>query len=90
VIAAHRDGWFRRLHELKSGDAVWLETRDNLFKYTVDDKQTVLPNRADLLETGKSPVLTLVTCTGPNYPHSKYRLLVFCRLQGIYPREDVR
>ncbi len=87
VIAAHRDGWFRRLHEVKTGDPVWLETRDNLFKYTVEDKKTVLPHRADLLEQGANPILTLVTCTGPNYPHSKYRLLVFCRLQGIYPRE---
>jgi sortase A len=90
VIAAHRDGWFRRLHEVKTGDPVWLESRDHLFKYTVEDKQIVLPNRADLLDQGTNPILTLVTCTGANYPHSKYRLLVFCRLQGIYPRNEAQ
>lgn len=88
VIAGHRDAWFRRLHEVKKGDPVWLETRDYLFKYTVEEEQVVLPNRVDLLDRGANPILTLVTCTGPDYPHSKYRLLVFCRLRGIYPRGD--
>ena len=52
------------------------------YTYTVWKKRVVDPNRTDLLDQGPSPVLTLITCTGPGYPHSRYRLLVFCRLQG--------
>ncbi|MES2459330.1 MAG: sortase, partial [Armatimonadota bacterium] len=79
---------FQRLHDVHEGDPIWLETRDSLFKYTVSLKKVVTPNRGDLLNQGKRPVLTLITCTGPGYPRSKYRLLVFCRLSGTYPRDS--
>ena len=83
AIAAHRDGWFRRLPELRAGDPVLVERPGALYRYVVQNKRVVTPDRSDLLRRGPKPVLTLITCTGPGYPRSAYRLLVFCRLQGV-------
>lgn len=81
AIAAHRDGWFARLDEVEIGDAVRVRTRERVFEYEVWERRVVTPDRGDLLERGPFPDLTLITCTGPGYPNSKYRLLVFCRLR---------
>ena len=85
AIAAHRDAWFRRLPEVRAGDAVWVETPNSSYQYVVEEKKVVTPDRGDLLNRGANLILTLITCTGPGYPNSKYRLLVFCRLRGEYP-----
>ena len=85
AIAAHRDGWFSRLPELRPGDLVRLETPDCGYEYRVVEKRVVKPNRTDLLEPRRYPALTLITCTGPMRPRSLYRLLVFCRLQAVRP-----
>lgn len=79
AVAAHRDAWFRRLPELRVGDRVRLETRAAVYDYAVESRKVVTPDRADLLDRGSHPDLTLITCTGPGYPQSRYRLLVFCR-----------
>jgi sortase A len=86
AIAAHRDGWFRRLPEVRAGDPIWVETPDSLYKYVVEEKRVVTPDRGDLLKRGEKPHLTLITCTGPGYPRSAYRLLVFCDLRSATPR----
>jgi LPXTG-site transpeptidase (sortase) family protein len=86
AIAAHRDGWFQRLPEVRVGDAIWVETPEAVYKYAVREKRVVTPDRSDLLEQGLNPVLTLITCTGPGYPRSRYRLLVFCDLRAEYPQ----
>ena len=85
AIAAHRDGWFRRLPELEVGDVVDVETPDCAYEYVVDEKRVVEPHRTDLLLTGEYPMLTLITCTGPRHPYSIHRLLVFCHLQAARP-----
>jgi len=85
VIAAHRDGWFRDLQKLQQGDPVDIATEDCAYEYVVEEKRAVEPDRADLLRTGEYPRLTLVTCTGPGYPHSTQRLLVFCHLSQVQP-----
>lgn len=82
AIAAHRDGWFRRLEELHQGDLVEVVTPDCQYAYVVDERRVVEPERGDLLKTGDYPTLTLITCTGPGYPHSTQRLLVFCKLKA--------
>jgi LPXTG-site transpeptidase (sortase) family protein len=86
AFAAHRDGWFLRLPEVKSGDEVSVDTKQGRYLYTVGAKKVVTPNRVDLLDQGPRPALTLITCTGPGYPRSKLRLLVFCSLKATYPR----
>lgn len=85
AIAAHRDAWFRRLTEVKKGDPIVVETPAVRYRYEVEEKRVVTPDRGDLLNRGKKPALTLITCTGPGYPNSKYRLLVFCRLKETLP-----
>lgn len=85
VIAAHRDGWFRDLQGVQPGDPVYLASQDCAYEYVVDEKRVVLPDRADMLRTGDYPRLTLITCTGPGYPHSTERLLVFCHLHAAAP-----
>jgi sortase A len=83
AIAAHRDGWFRRLPDVRAGDPVWVETPGRRYEYVVEEKRVVTPDRGDLLRRGPNPVLTLITCTGPGYPRSTHRLLVFCRLRTV-------
>jgi sortase A len=85
AIAAHRDGWFSRLPELRPGDLVRLNTPDCGYQYRVVEKRVVEPRRTDLLAPRGYPTLTLITCTGPRQPRSLYRLLVFCRLQAVRP-----
>ena len=81
AIAAHRDGWFQRLPEVRVGDAVHVQTMEGAYEYVVGEKKVVTPDRSDLLNRGRKPYLTLITCTGPGYPRSAYRLLVFCKLR---------
>lgn len=85
AFAAHRDGWFLRLPEVRRGDVVSVETQQGRYLYTVGEKKVVTPDRVDLLDQGPRPALTLITCTGPGYPRSKLRLLVFCSLKSVYP-----
>lgn len=65
-LAAHRDTFFRRLKDVRVGDELRLVTPRGQFEYVVRTLHVVDPDRADLLEPGDRPVLTLVTC----YPFS--------------------
>lgn len=87
AIAAHRDAWFERLHEVRPGDTVWVESTASQYEYVVAETRVVTPDRGDLLNRGAVPVLTLITCTGPGYPRSRYRLLVFCNLRTTSSRQ---
>ncbi|GIP40328.1 hypothetical protein J31TS4_36080 [Paenibacillus sp. J31TS4] len=66
VLAGHRDTVFRRLGELKPGDAIELETRDGVYRYIVRGARIVKGTDTLLLERGGEEVLTLITC----YPFS--------------------
>lgn len=85
AIAAHRDAWFCRLPDLRTGDLVRVDTPDCGYEYMVVEKRVVKPSRTDLLAPRRYPALTLITCTGPRTPRSRDRLLVFCRLQKTRP-----
>lgn len=65
-LAAHRDTFFRRLRDVKVGDAFRLVTPRGRFDYVVRSMDIVSPDRADLLDPTGSPRLALVTC----YPFS--------------------
>ena len=61
-IAAHRDGFFRGLKDIKVGDRIELATiRENLV-YTVDNISIVKPSDVSVLRARSHPSLTLVTC----------------------------
>ena len=61
-IAGHRDGYFRGLRHLETGDTVTLTTLDGIARYEVERIAVVSPGRVDVLESTAEPTLTLVTC----------------------------
>jgi sortase A len=61
-IAGHRDGFFRKLKDLSSGDEIELSTIGNTAVYTVDEIKIVTPNDVSVLRPRAAPSLTLVTC----------------------------
>jgi len=61
-IAAHRDGFFRKLKDIQVGDRVELSARTGKFVYTVEDIVIVTPKDVSVLRPRPRPSLTLVTC----------------------------
>lgn len=65
-IAGHRDGFFRRLEGIASGDAIEIETLEGRHLYHVERTWIVDPEDVSVLDPTPSASLTLVTC----YPFS--------------------
>jgi sortase A len=61
-IAGHRDGFFRGLKDLATGDEIELETRKGTDTYTIDGIQIVTPDKVEVLRTRPVSSVTLVTC----------------------------
>ncbi len=61
-IAGHRDGFFRVLKDVTSGDTIRLVTLGEGLEYTVEDVRVVAPEEVEVLNPTSKPVLTLVTC----------------------------
>lgn len=61
-IAGHRDGFFRGLKDLGTGDAVEIVTRDGVDKYVIDEITVVDPTNVSVLAPSAQSSLTLVTC----------------------------
>ena len=61
-IAGHRDGFFRGLKDVSPGDAIELETVDEMRTYVIDSIKVVDPHDVSVLRGGQEPALTLVTC----------------------------
>jgi sortase A len=61
-IAGHRDGFFRELKEVSSGDVIELTTIDGEAVYAVDGTEIVKPDDVSVLQPRAVPSLTLVTC----------------------------
>lgn len=61
-IAGHRDGFFRVLKDIGSGDMIELETPDQLDIYKVDQIVIVDKNDVSVLRPTSTATLTLVTC----------------------------
>jgi sortase A len=61
-IAAHRDGFFRSLKDVRPGDRVELAQLRHKFVYTVDNISVVDPSDVTVLQVRPQPSLTLVTC----------------------------
>lgn len=66
-IAAHRDGLFRNLRNVKQGDVIRMVTPRGTFEYQVDALKIVLPKQVEVLKPTPHPSLTLVTCYPFNY-----------------------
>jgi sortase A len=61
-IAAHRDGFFRGLKDIRPGDRIELAQLHHKFVYTVDNISIVDPGDRMVLQSRPQPSVTLVTC----------------------------
>jgi sortase A len=89
-VAAHRDGFFRGLKDVKMGDLVALETPQGRFLYSIDEIKIVDPDDVSVLQPRAGPTLTLVTC----YPFyfvgdAPQRYIVQAALAKSEPRTSI-
>jgi sortase A len=61
-IAGHRDGFFRGLKDIQTGDTIDLVLPDRTETYVVDKIQIVDPTNVSVLQAEPAFSLTLVTC----------------------------
>ncbi len=61
-IAGHRDGFFRGLKDIHTGDRIELELSDDVETYVVNHIDIVSPQEKGPLTPSNSTSLTLVTC----------------------------
>jgi sortase A len=61
-IAGHRDGFFRRLKDVRTGDAIELATMSRTDIYVVDRIEVISPNDVAVLQPRPKNSVTLVTC----------------------------
>jgi sortase A len=61
-IAGHRDGFFRALKDVKTGDKLDISTLHGLRRYAVDEIEIVTPDNVGVLQRRAAPSVTLVTC----------------------------
>ncbi len=85
-IAGHRDGFFRGLKDIASGDTMELTTIGHVETYVVDEIEIVSPADVRVLQPRKVPSITLVTC----YPFyfigsAPQRYIVHASLQSTRP-----
>jgi sortase A len=62
AIVGHRDGFFRVLKDVTSGDTIRLVTLGETLDYTVEGVRIVEPEEVQVLDPTSTPALTLVTC----------------------------
>jgi len=62
ALAAHRDSFFRPLHEIRRADEIELTTALRTYRYRVSDVAIVRPDDVAVLRDTPRPSLTLVTC----------------------------
>jgi len=85
-IAGHRDGFFRGLKDMQTGDTVDLFLPDRTEIFVVDRIQIVDPDNVSVLQPGPHSAITLVTC----YPFyfvgsAPQRYIVHASLVGSEP-----
>jgi len=84
VISAHRDTFFRHIHELKEGDYIIVERAGRRFRYQVTGKKVVEPNDMAVVQPTPGSQLTLLTCYPTYYiGPAPQRLVVFSRLVDV-------
>lgn len=88
AIAAHRDGFFRVLKDIQSGDLVELHMQDKTMVYRVNSMEIINPDEIRVLMPSGEPILTLVTCYPFYYAGSApQRFIVHAALQETKPAE---
>jgi len=81
AISAHRDTFFRHLHELEKGDEINVQRAGKEYRYQVTGKRIVEPEDVFVLKPTTDAQLTLITCYPTYYiGPSPHRLIVFSKL----------
>jgi LPXTG-site transpeptidase (sortase) family protein len=82
-IAGHRDSLFRGLRDVAADDEITFETPRASYVYRVESTQIVKPERIEVLKSGPTRELTLVTCFPFEYVGSApERFVVKARLMS--------
>lgn len=89
-IAGHRDGFFRGLQDLVSGDVIEVARHGQTDRYVVSEIRIVAPEDTYVLNPTQEPTLTLVTCF-PFYfvGHAPKRYIVTAPLKST-SQSDLR
>jgi sortase A len=66
-VAGHRDTLFLPLREIRKSDLIWFQTGTGRYAYQVESTRIVQPQNVSVLNAGRQPELTLVTCYPFNY-----------------------
>jgi sortase A len=61
-IAAHRDGFFRKLKDVQLGMDIFVESGGKTLRYRVVELRIVTPQEGEVLAPTDKPSVTLVTC----------------------------
>lgn len=90
-IAAHRDGFFRKLKDAKAGQTVFLDMRTRTVRYRIVDIRIVNPSDVSVLAATVAPSITLVTCypfyfVGP----APQRFIVRAEIDAAYTKVQQR
>jgi len=84
VISAHRDTFFRHIHELKPGDFILVQRAGRQFRYQVTGKKILQPNDVWVTKATPDAELTLITCYPTYYiGPAPERLAIFSRLVDV-------
>jgi sortase A len=90
-IAGHRDGFFRGLKDVKTGDTLELITLSGAQDFRIEEIRIVSPHDVHVLDPADVPTMTLVTCF-PFYfvgsaPKRFIVRAVLSSARGAMPRE---
>jgi len=85
-VSSHRDGYFRRLKDVRVGDEIVVDTLTRSYRYVVEEIRITGPSDTTVLWPGSVPEVTLVTC----YPfyhfgHAPQRYVVRAELREEIP-----
>ncbi len=61
-VSSHRDGYFRRLKDVRVGDVIVVDTLTRRYRYVVEEIRVTDPEDTTVLWPGTVPEVTLVTC----------------------------
>jgi LPXTG-site transpeptidase (sortase) family protein len=92
VVTINAGEVFRRLDELRSGDAVYVYTPDHRVDWVITNVYSVAQDDNAFLEDTDQPTITLYTCTGQFNPVERSyaeRLVVTGVMVRASPRTDV-
>lgn len=66
-VSSHRDGFFRKLKDIRVGDEIVVDTRAASYRYVVEEIRITEPTDTVVLWPGDVPEVTLVTCYPFNF-----------------------